>query len=956
VGGVRYRILGPVELAGAADDPVVGPREREVLAILLLSANRVVPTERLIDAMWPTDPPATARRQIHNCVWRLRRYAEITADRPGYRLTVADGELDVERFRTTVARAAAAPDPATAAGLYRSALAEWRGPALAGCRSDVARAAAVRLDEERLVAFESRVDAELRLGRHREVLGELAETAQIHPLRERAVAYWMLALHRSGRRGEAVTVYHELRARLDEQLGVAPGTQVRAAYLEILRADGAAGPPEPAEPAVTQVPAQLPLDVTGFVGRLDELSRLDRLAAALPDGGTRVWVVAGAAGVGKTAFAVRWADSNRDRFPDGQLYLDLRGYAPEPPLPPIEALSALLQGLGVPAQRIPVRVDGASGLLRSMLKRRRVLVILDNARDAGQVRALLPGGAGVAVVTSRDRLTGLAATHDADITVLQPLPPADARTLLDRMLSDRRAGFTDGQLAVLTALCGGLPLALRIVAANLAAHPDRYSEYTTARGALDLSTLEVDGDPEVAVRTAFDRSYEALAPLVRRVFRFAGLIPAPTVEPAAVVVLTGLPGPDVEAALRRLADTHLLERRTAVRYAFHDLIRSYAWGRAEAEDPVTDRERALARLLDRYLGTVDAATRRLYPHVVRIPGDPSEPADPAPFDDDRTALAWLTDAQADLLSVARYAVAHGSPRVACLLADRLRGYFWARRDPVDWIALSRLALAAAGGHDRLAETSARLNLGYAHQSVSDYDEAVEHYRAAATCAEEADWPLARATAFNGLGQVYMFTGREELAADHMRRALDLVRESGFRRAEASVLMALGGVLTNLGRLDEALAHHRAALELAEELGDTASRSAACTNVGVLLRDLAGMRRGSGTCVRRWRGTARSATATARPTCPGPWRCCCSRPVGRGPRRRRGRPAGGRRHRRPALRGRGVLRPRRGPARRRAARGRGGGGSQRRGVGARHRQRRRRAPRRPADRRRAGCRW
>ncbi|NUT53143.1 MAG: AfsR/SARP family transcriptional regulator, partial [Saccharothrix sp.] len=415
---MRYRLLGPVA-AHLDGEPVRlgGPKQRAVLAALLLDANRVVPEDRLFGSVWDGEPPTSARGQLQVRIWELRKLlgrSAIVRRSPGYLIEVAPGQLDVQVFGDEVA--AARVDLAEGrvdAGVarLRDALALWEGPVLGGVTEALQDRESRLLDERRLAAVEDLFDAELRAGRHAEVIDELRRAAGEHPFRERLQAAVMLALHRSGRTSEALVAYARTRRRFADELGIEPGRELQELHVQVLRGE------EPPEPAVVR-PAQLPHDVRGFTGRRAELARLD-------DGG--LWVVTGAAGVGKTALAVRWARRARDRFPDGQLYVDLRGFdADHEPVPPAAALAQLLRALG--QRRLPSGVDELAALYRTVLADRDVLVLLDNARDADQVAPMLPPS-GTVLVTSRHRLGDLVARTGARSLPLAVLPAADSRAL-----------------------------------------------------------------------------------------------------------------------------------------------------------------------------------------------------------------------------------------------------------------------------------------------------------------------------------------------------------------------------------------------------------------------------------------------------------------------------------------------------------------------------------------------
>ena len=488
--GMEFCLLGPlvVRFDGVVM-PVQPGKQRAMLAALLLNAGQVVPLEQMIEALWGTAPPPSARVSVRNYVKRLRQAlgdtgrARISTQPRGYLISVAAGELDVTPFAELAGRAQAAARAGSwvqAAAQARAALALWRGEPLADVDSEVLAAREVpRLAEIRLQALEARIDADLHLGHQADVIAELRGLIAVHPLREHLHALLMLALYRSGRQGEALAAYQRARLVLVAELGIEPGTGLRGLHQRILTADPALAVPEAGPPAAggpgPVVPRQLPAPVAHFAGRSGELAALtgllDQSGREAP-GTVVISAIGGTGGVGKTALAVHWAHQVAERFPDGQLYVNLRGFGPSDPVPPAAALHGFLDALHVPAGQLPGDFAGQQSLYRSLLADRTVLIVLDNARDGDQVRPLLPGSPGsMVVVTSRNELAGLAAAEGARPLNLDVFTDAEAHELLARRIGPARLAAEPGAATELTALCARLPLALAITAARASARP-----------------------------------------------------------------------------------------------------------------------------------------------------------------------------------------------------------------------------------------------------------------------------------------------------------------------------------------------------------------------------------------------------------------------------------------------------------------------------------------------------
>jgi tetratricopeptide (TPR) repeat protein/transcriptional regulator with XRE-family HTH domain len=595
------------------------------------------------------------------------------------------------------------------------------------------------------------------------------------------------------------------------------------------------------EAGTPAAPRQLPADVYGFTGREPYLKELDELVPADPST-VVVAAITGPAGVGKTSLAIHWGHRVRDRFPDGELYANLRGFAGGAPVRPIEALAQFLRTLGVPPDQIPAEVDGAASLFRSALTGRRMLILLDNAAGAEQVRPLLPGSTGCLVlVTSRHRLSGLVAREGARRLSLDLLSLDESRTLLWRVLGAERVAAEPEAVTELARACSRLPLALRIASANLSNHPQRSIAEHVAQLHSDrgLAMLDLDGDEESGVRRAFDLSYRAADVDGQRLFRLLGLVPGPDVTAEGAAALADLPVSRATELLDRLADAHLAHEHAPGRYACHDLLRQYAADRARREDAATVRDAALSRWYGWCLATADAAAMVLYPYRLRLPmpaatsgagGGTHPPA--AEFADAAAALAWLDAEHASLVAAISHAAEAGTRSAAWLLADTLRGYFWLRMHVVDWERAAGTALAAAQADGDLpAQAAAQLSLGDLHERRSRFREAIAYYTGALALSQRAGWVEGQAAALGYLGGVHRHRGELTLSADHFQRALAHYRDRGLRYGEAVTLAHLGSTYRQLGRLPDAITYGHRALALHRESGSVHGEAVTLNNLG-----------------------------------------------------------------------------------------------------------------------------
>jgi DNA-binding SARP family transcriptional activator len=656
----------------------VGTRkQRFVLAVLALHANHLVTVDRLIDLLWPDQPPATARGLIHGHISGLRAVLTNTGDLanrvslhregPGYLLTCDPTAIDAHRFTHLVTQARAEPDPTGQLTILDQALQLWRGPALADTAPEPVRSMLCRhLDETRLTASEHRLAALLDLARHDEAVPDLTRLAANHPDRHRITELLMTALHGSGRTTDALALYRDTKRRLAEDQGLDPPPKLQQLELAILR-----GQPAPAEPVTRPTPASaptgprhhmprhLPAPPQMFTGRIVELANLEKIHDAST---VVITAIDGMAGVGKTALAVHAAHQMVDRYPDGQLFIDLHGYTHGlAPVEPGAALDRLLRSLGVAGERIPAGLDERAGLYRSRLADQRMVIVLDNAATESQVAPLLPGAPGcVVLVTSRRRLAGLDHTHTLS---LDTLPSAEAVALFSGSVSEPRlAGQPPEVLTELVELCGRLPLAIRIAAARLRSHPAWDLAYLVRRLRDQQHRLVELEAGQRSLTVALDPSYQDLDADLQRTYRLLGLHPGADIDAYAAAALVDCALPAAGRLLEQLLEAHLLEELVPGRYRFHDLTRAHAAHTAAGDETEHAARRAVDRLLDYYRHAAAVAIDAAYPcERERRPQVPPVRTPVPVLSDPASALGWLDGELANLLAVARYVTEPGRP-------------------------------------------------------------------------------------------------------------------------------------------------------------------------------------------------------------------------------------------------------------------------------------------------------
>lgn len=887
------RLLGSIGAIGPAGPAILhGSRQPALLGLLALAAPALVPCRRLIDGLWGDDPPRTAVRTLHSHIARIRLALDecglpdiLRTREPGYLLDISPADVDVHRFESEarVARAElAAGRTGAAVARLNTVLDLWRGEPFADADpagwavDEVARLRRVRLD-----TLADRWNGELRLGRHAVAAGALQRLLVEYPYHERLVSLAMLALYRDGQPTDALATYQRLRDHLADEFGVDPAPDLIHLHVRILRRDPTLDdPPRSADdehrpPAAHHRPrpAELPASAGHFTGRRAELAALDRSAAGP---GPRVHVIAGVAGIGKTALAVQWGHRATTRFPDGQIFLDLRGYDPDTALTAADALAQILASLDQPDSAIPPGLPARVGLYRSLTRHLKILIVADNAAVVDQVLPLVPSGPdAMLVITSRGRLAALATHHTARVIGLEALRTGDALALLASVLGEGRLAREPGSAERLVELCGRMPLALQIAAAKLVGRPKKTIGDLAAELGSDrrLDELSIDGGSR-SVRAVFATAYQSLAPATARTFRRLGLHPGTTASVALAAVVAQATPDEGRRAVEELAATHLLVEVAADRYRFHDLIKLYARERAHLDEDATARDETVARILDWYLAVADGANAivdRDRDRVVAVLRHP-RPSLPFPGDPHR-ALAFLDGERENLLPVLLWATANGRPDIGWQLTYLLTGFFDSRGHWAQRVVLCRAGVAAAReAGDPGAEGLMRSALGVAHVMTHQYDsalaelrraliltrdhgdgrgeahvhnniavayagthrfpEAIAAYQRALDLHTAQDRPVGVAVCLNNLGDVCVRMGRSDLGLDHLARALAITRELGNTRLEAAVLSGIGQAYRAQHRWDAAVDHFDQALALRRQAGDRRYETDTLNNLGL----------------------------------------------------------------------------------------------------------------------------
>ncbi|NEA31243.1 tetratricopeptide repeat protein [Streptomyces sp. SID13031] len=824
---LEVRLLGPFEvLVDGQQVAMPAGRLRALLAALAMRATEAVPTDGLIAAVWDDhELPSDARRSLQIAIVRLRALigAERIETQSGtYMLTCPADCVDGLRLLGATADAAAELD-------LLDVLSLWRGEPFQGVPSPLLKATAgIRLTEAYLTVFERRIDRDLAEGRYGGLVTELRDLTGKYPLRESLWERLIDVLDRSGRHAEALECYEEVRTRVADELGVDPSPALRALHTGLLRAET-----EPPQVRARTMPRQLPGDVRQFIGRAEQLTALTSALADHRETAAVVTNVHGAGGVGKTSLVVHWARQMSESFPDGQLFINLHGYGPGEPLSEGEALDLLLHGLGLPAAQIPPSADGRSALLRTTLADRRVLLVLDNARNADQIRPLLPG-TGMVVVTSRSQLRSLTAREGAIRIALDRLTRAESRAMLSSSLPEStRSGSEVDELAQ---LCDHLPLALAIVAERAARLPrpsidDLIEELRGEQRRLD--SFDTGDDQLTSVRTVLTTSYAALPPQAARLFRLLGLHPGLSVSVPAAAALTGTSVSAAARLLDRLEDAHLAHQTARRRYELHDLVGSFAAECALAES-AEERDCASVRIMGWYMHSAEAASVKLGQRHTPTRRDESPfGVEALTFDDSRQAMEWLDSEYRTLLTIVRGAVAGGRNQVVFTVVRSLFRYLLTRRPPAEALELQLLAVdAARADGDALAEAVATNQRGSSYGRLGEYERATDWFEQALDLFRAAGDVDGQATALGNIGMIHELDGRPELALAAQEQALALAGQTGEPAAVSSILNNLATTQLQMTRFEAAAQSAAKAMEINRRQGDLTAEAISTDTLGL----------------------------------------------------------------------------------------------------------------------------
>ncbi|MFB4276337.1 BTAD domain-containing putative transcriptional regulator [Nonomuraea sp. MTCD27] len=873
-GGLRFAVLGPVRAWRDGQELDLGtPLQRSILGMLLLREGHAVTPNEMIDAVWGEDAPPRALGALRTYVSRLRTVLE--PDRParsrpelltsigrGYALRLPDDALDLTRFERGIHQAEAARKAgrlADAARALRAALALFEGEPLAGTVGPYSEHQRDRLIERRISVIETLMDVDLELGNHARIVSELIALTADHPLRERLRAQLMLAYYRCGRQGDALNVFTETREALVDELGIEPGPELTALHQRILAADPTLAAPAQAdteapqedEPAAAEEqppalelprPAQLPAAVTDFTGRKEIAVRLRTLlsghSSAQPRSapeGVPVAAISGIGGVGKTALAVHVAHLVDDVFPDGQLYADLRGYTDEATAPE-SALGGFLRALGIPPDVIPDGLAERSALYRSILAERRILVLLDNARDAEQVSPLLPGSPGcAAIVTSRGKLADLPSARLIDLDVMEP---GEALQLFAAVAGAERVSAEHGAAMDVVAACGFLPLAVRIVAARLAARPSWTVASLVPRLADEQRRLDELRVGNLAVEATFALGYGQLTSLQARAFRLLSLPNGPDISSGAAAAVLSMSAFEAEEVLESLVDASLLEAPAPGRYRFHDLLKLFARRALEKGERPQARTMALRRLLGFYLASAQSAHTLAYEGSM-IPANLVVVGSGRVFTSADEAVAWLiSEGDSLFATINQAAVAARTAEQLLPAADLL-----VAMEPLlesgthtrEFDHGTRAVLASAQEiGDQAGELRARYVLGRVLFAGNRLKEAEAQFRIVHELSRAREEKIVTGEVLNALAVVVGRQRRHTEALSLFDAAMRFYRENGVPAGEALVLSYSARDHLGLSRPEDAIAAAEKGLAIFTEIGSGAGTARARYHLGIVL--------------------------------------------------------------------------------------------------------------------------
>ncbi|MBE1462630.1 AfsR/SARP family transcriptional regulator [Kibdelosporangium phytohabitans] len=838
---MEFRLLGPVRAISDGKQIDLGVRkQRFVLAMMLLDANKLVPAERLVELTWPDEAPRSARGVIHTHISRLRSVLNaadaerhgvaLISNGPGYMLKCDPKSIDVNKFMDLCTASRNCQDDDGRIRVLDEALALWDGPALASVAAEEVRTRLTRhLDEARLLAMEERIDAHLRLGRHAEVIHDLTELEAEHPYRQQVVAQLMLALHRSDRGPDALSAYQKLYRRLDSELGVEPAPALRELQTRILRDDPALNL-NPRE-KLKAGPRQLPPDVDHYTGRRQHIEQICQLLTPRDGGVLPVVAITGKPGLGKTALAVRAGRRVAAEFPDGQLFIDLQGNGLRP-RDPSEVLARFLRDLGVDGADVPATLEERVGLFRDRTAGRRILVVLDNAATEQQVRSLIPGNAECAVlITSRRRLTGLDMRKLVDLDVLNQV---DALALLADLVGDDRLAAADPSVRRIVELCGGLPLALRIVGTKLRSRSHLTAAALAARLEDERTRLDelVGGDREI--RASFLLSYDSLDAEHQRAFRLLALMPDNGLPPWATAAVLDVDFRTSERLVEDLVDVNLVEAAPG-RYRFHDLIRLYAQEKLAADD---ERHVARTRMVNAYLHLGKRADALLeFGGLYQFDCPPFTVDAPGVLDEiDRAPAAWLDQEHPAILEAIEHAAANGHHDLTYHLSATVAAFLELRAQWADLKRVAELSLAAArGSGSPYWKAYALFAVGLAARETRDFRKAEEYFRAGLEILPHANDPLLEVVTLLSVGVAQRLQGRWNDAARYFDGCLSVLEALDKPRWRAYTLRESGVLDRYRGEWDRAEERLRAAVDTFERLGDRRWIGATLRELGIVRR-------------------------------------------------------------------------------------------------------------------------